>query len=72
MATLLEQAFAEISKLPQNEQDKFAKWLLDEIASERRWDRAFAESRDVLGRLADEALEEHARGETKPLELGDE
>ncbi len=69
MTKLLEKAFAEIAKLPEMEQNKVAKWLLDELASEKRWEKAFAESEDVLSRLADEALEERRQGKTKPLDL---
>jgi hypothetical protein len=36
-----------------------AAWILEELASERRWQEAFARSADVLERLADEALAEH-------------
>ncbi|MFH1742441.1 MAG: hypothetical protein ABIH23_25840 [bacterium] len=64
MTKLLEKAFTEVSKLPEIEQNKVAKWLLDEPASENRWEQAFAESEEVLNRLADEALEEHRRGKT--------
>ena len=33
----------------------------------KKWEKAFAESEDVLDKLADEALAEHAEGETKPM-----
>jgi len=67
MTKLLEKAFAEAVKLPKKEQDKLAKWLLAELESERRWDEAFARSTDQLAQLADEALKEHRKGRTKPL-----
>ena len=41
MTKRLQNAFAEASKLPEEEQDKLAQWLLVELASEERWDRAF-------------------------------
>ena len=68
MTPLLEKAFAEASQLPDREQDALARWLLDELASERRWEEAFASSADQLGQLADEALAEHHRGRTQPLD----
>ncbi len=68
MTKLLEKAFNEASKLPQEEQDALAERLLDELASEQRWDEAFNDSQDELSRLADEALAEFHRGETKPLD----
>jgi hypothetical protein len=64
----MERAFAEVSKLPPPEQDIFAAWMLDELASERRWAKAFAESQDILAVLADEALAEHRAGQTLPLD----
>lgn len=59
MTKRLEHAFAEAAKLPDAEQDTLAQWVLDELASERRWDRAFAASGDALSKLAEEAFGEH-------------
>lgn len=59
---------AEISKLPEPEQDAFARWILEELRSEERWDRLFEQSQDALARLADEALEEYRQGKTEPLD----
>jgi hypothetical protein len=70
MTKLLEEAFKKASELPETEQDTLAKWLLQELADEREWDKAFAESQDVLGHLADEALEAHKKGRTKPIDFG--
>jgi hypothetical protein len=67
MTKLLEKAFAEAVKLPKKEQDKLAKWLLAELESERRWDEIFASSADQLAQLAEEAVKEHTKGRTKPL-----
>lgn len=67
MTKLLEQAFAEANKLPNDEQDALANFLLAELASERRWTRAFDESQDLLSELADEALAEHHAGKTQEL-----
>lgn len=59
MTKLLEKAFEEVCKLSEKEQNIVAKWLLEELAAERRWEKTFAESEDLLSQLADEALEEH-------------
>lgn len=67
MTKLLEKAFAEAVKLPRKEQDKLAKWLLAEMASEHRWDDAFTRSSDRLAQLAEEALNEHRKGRTRAL-----
>ena len=64
----LEQASLEVTKLPQDEQERFAAWILEELADERGWDEAFAGSLDALARLADEALSERNAGTTQPLD----
>ena len=68
MTKLLEEAFAEASKLPEQEQDALAAAILEELASERRWDQAFADSADLLAQLADQALAEHRAGKTHVLD----
>ncbi len=68
MVSALEQAFAEASKLPSEDQDSLGRWLLEEVLSERVWEKAFAESQDALAQLAKEALAEHRRGETLELD----
>jgi hypothetical protein len=65
---LLKKAFEKASKLPESDQNAFARWLLDELASEQRWDQAFANSEELLSQLADEALAEHRKGKTKLLD----
>ena len=42
MTHLLQQAFSKVAKLPEVEQNVIARWVLEEVASERRWERAFA------------------------------
>jgi hypothetical protein len=68
MHASLEQAFSQASALPEDQQQALAAILLEEIASETRWQQAFASSQDVLKRLAEEALEEDRRGETRNLD----
>ncbi|HEX7408289.1 MAG TPA: hypothetical protein VF515_11655 [Candidatus Binatia bacterium] len=68
MTKLLEKAFAEAAKLPDDDQDALAQAVLAELASERRWDELFAGSTDVLSELAQEALAEHRAGRTKALD----
>lgn len=67
MTTLLERAFAEVAKLPEDVQNRVAAQLLEELADEARWDAAFAASADKLERLAAEALEEYRAGRTEEL-----
>ncbi|MBK7929451.1 MAG: hypothetical protein IPJ98_18805 [Bryobacterales bacterium] len=68
MTTLLEQALQKVGSLPADEQDAIASQILDSLADEEAWRRRFAEKRDVLRRMADEALAEDERGETRPLD----
>ena len=58
MTELLEKALAKVARLPDHEQDAFARWLLDELESERRWSRAFETSQGRLAELAREALKD--------------
>ena len=67
MVRNLEKAFAEASKLPDDEQEALAVWILNELASEKRWGDAFASSQDSLSQLADEALAEHRLDKTEKL-----
>jgi len=69
MTKLLERAFNEASKLSEIEQNAFAKWVIEELETERKWEKAFAGSEDILDRLADEALAAHKQGKAKPLNL---
>ena len=69
MTRLLEKALEEASKLPVVDQNALAKWVLEELEAEKKWEQIFVESEDVLDRLADEALEAHQKGKTKPLDI---
>ena len=73
MNQLLHEAFERLSELPKAEQDRFARFLLAELESERKWADLFArtESEDMLEHLADEALAEHRAGRTRPLVVKD-
>jgi hypothetical protein len=68
MTRLLEQAFEEAARLPAEEQNSLAQWLLAELHSEARWSELFESAVPELERLAKEALAEHGRGETKDLD----
>ena len=68
MTKLLKKAFDEAAKLDQVEQEALARWLLDELRSERRWEELCAGSQGALSRLADEALDEHRSGQSQPLD----
>ncbi len=69
MTKLLEKAFEKVSMLPELEQNAIARWLIDEVISEKKWEKAFAASEDVLEILANDALMEHSEGRTKPFDV---
>ena len=68
MSTLLEQALEKVAALPKDEQDAIAAQILASLADEEAWKKSFAAKRDVIRRMAREALAEDARGETSPLD----
>ena len=71
MSKLLEEAIAKLAELSEADQDSIAMWLLEELDSERNWERLFSESHDNLAHLADKTLSEHRRGRTEELNPGD-
>lgn len=68
MSSLLEKALEKVGALSSEEQDAIAFQILASLADEEAWKRRFAEKRDVIRRMAREALDEDARGETLPLD----
>jgi hypothetical protein len=69
MSSLLEKALEKVVALPPDEQDAIASEILASLADEEAWKKRFAEKRDVIRRMAREALREDELGET--LALGD-
>lgn len=74
MTNLFKKAVEKVERLPNSQQDGIAAIILDVLADEERWTRTFAETPDVLDRLAREAeqdeqdeQDEHAR-RTMPLD----
>jgi hypothetical protein len=68
MTTLLQQAFAEASKLSDAEQDLLATWLLTELTSGDEFDQAIASSAHKLSGLARDAIAEDRSGMTEELD----
>ncbi len=64
----LADAVAEAAKLPAEDQNFLAFRIMEEIAEDKKWSDSFARSQDMLDKMAAEALAEHDRGETRPLE----
>jgi hypothetical protein len=67
VSRLLEKALERVGNLPEDEQDAIASQILASLADEEAWKARFAEKRDIVRRVAREALEEDAKGETLPL-----
>ena len=67
MTKLLEQAIAKIKNLSDDEQDIIATIILEELEDEIKWEKAFADSQDVLAKLAAEAMTEYQAGNTQDL-----
>lgn len=65
---MLDKALEQVVSLPEDEQDAIASQILSTLADEEAWKRRFACKRDVIRRMAQEALDEDARGETLPLD----
>ena len=68
MTTLLEEVFARVARLPQEEQDAIARWLMEELASEHKWESLLAESQEELTSLANQALSDYRQGRTSQLD----
>jgi hypothetical protein len=68
MGKVLQQALAEVSRLPEAEQEAVGAWILAELESEPCWDDFFARSHDLLAEMAAEAIREDEAGLTEPLD----
>ncbi len=68
MTTLLEEVFARVARLPEEEQNAIARWLMEELASEHKWESLLAGSQDKLASLADQALSDYRQGRPSRLD----
>lgn len=69
MTTLLKKVFETVSKLPDIEQNKLARWIIEELEADNKWANSFAESEDILEKLSDEALDFDKKGKTNNLNI---
>lgn len=67
MTRALDSAIAKLATLAPEEQDRVARWLLEELADDEHWTRQFAASRDVLSGLAVEVRADRAAGRATDL-----
>lgn len=65
VTSLLEKAFNAASKFPDVERNALARWLVDEIESDREWDSIFSASEDFLGQMVFDALSEEEQKKSK-------
>jgi hypothetical protein len=68
MTGLLEEAFRRMESLPPEEQDSIAEQILSSLDDDAAWEQSLRENPGHLRALAREALEEHRRGETRPVD----
>ena len=57
-----------VSQMPEEEQEQVARWFLEELDDDARWDSLLAESKDMLREMAQEARREFEAGLTEPLD----
>jgi hypothetical protein len=69
MTELLQQAIAQIEKLPPDQQDAIAARFLAELQDEQKWEARFTSTTDAQwDQMAAMVRQEIARGETAPLD----
>ncbi|HEX4133385.1 MAG TPA: hypothetical protein VHY84_02090 [Bryobacteraceae bacterium] len=57
-----------VESLPQAEQDAIAARIMEALDDDVAWERSFRERPTALQSMAQEAMEEHRRGETHSLD----
>jgi hypothetical protein len=68
MTQALSTAVATAAQLPEEEQDALAAILLEEMESEERWSALFADSSNLLERMANEAIQDFQAGRVQPID----
>jgi hypothetical protein len=69
METLLEKAFEQAATLSEGERESFARFILDEIESEKKWEALYKKSESQLKSMASEAIDEFEKGNTEELDF---
>ena len=68
MTRLLEDALRKVGTLSDDEQNAIATQILETIEDEESWGSLLRKNPAKLRQLAASALDEHRRGETRPLD----
>ena len=56
MTVMLDKAFKRVAKLPEMEQNILAKWIIEILDSDKKWEQLLSESEDTLEKLAMKAV----------------
>ena len=67
MTEMLDKAFEQASRLPEDEQNEFAAFVLEELKTEEKWSDLLSNSQGKLSELAEEARQEYEAGDTEPF-----
>ena len=68
MTRLLEDALRKVGKLAEDEQNGIASQILETLEDEEAWAKMLRKNPAKLRELAENALDEHRRGKTRPLD----
>ena len=68
MTQLLQDALRKVNKLREDEQNAIASQILATIEDEQAWEKTLRKNPVRLRKLAAQALHEHHRGKTRPLD----
>jgi hypothetical protein len=68
MTRALDAAVAKLETLPPEDQDRMARWLLDELRDEENWAHRFGASQAALSKLAAEARADRKGGTATELD----
>jgi hypothetical protein len=71
MNKMLEQALAELAKLPEAQQEAIAREILEQLEADKGWDERFAKSQNQLAKLSKRAGRHIADGTTLPFDPSD-
>ena len=69
MTELLERTITKVRNLSVEQQDAIALMILEELEDEIKWDISFERSKDILAKLAGEAISEYRSGKAQELYL---
>ena len=68
MTQLMEKAIEKLREVPEAQQDRLARFLLNELEEDDRWLRSTVKHEGQLERLVGEVLADDARGNCEPLD----